>query len=247
MSVTDKQRDFREELYKGYVSAFKKENLNETSQAQAAYDHWSNARYYPLFVDLPKDAAILDLGCGPGRTMQFLKSKEFTNVTGVDISEEQTAIARNRGLNAITADVNDYLVQHSNEFDMIIMIDVVEHFTKLELLDLFKLIHYSLKKGGIVIYQTCNGEGLYPNQIMFGDMTHMTILNASSSEQLLRACGFDNISFADTAPVPTGLKGVLRSIAWKFITRKASLIRRIETGKRHKIWTENFISRAQKV
>ncbi len=247
MSVTDTQRDFREELYKGYVSAFKKENLNETAQAQTAYDHWSNARYFPLFADLPKAAAILDLGCGPGRTMQFLKSKGFTNVVGVDISEEQTAIARNRGLNAITADVNDFLVQHSNEYDMIIMIDVVEHFTKLELLDLFKLIHYSLKRGGIVIYQTCNGEGLYPNQIMFGDLTHMTILSAGSSEQLLRACGFDNISFADTAPVPTGIKGVLRAIAWKFITRKASLIRRIETGKRHKIWTENFISRAQKV
>ncbi len=179
--------------------------------------------------------------------MQFLKSKGFTNVVGVDISEEQTAIARNRGLNAITADVYDFLVRHANEYDMIIMIDVVEHFTKLELLDLFKLIHSSLRKGGIVIYQTCNGEGMYPNQIMFGDLTHMTILSAGSSEQLLRACGFDNISFADTAPVPTGVKGVLRSIAWKFMTRKASLIRRIETGKRHKIWTENFISRAQKL
>jgi 2-polyprenyl-3-methyl-5-hydroxy-6-metoxy-1,4-benzoquinol methylase len=247
MSVTDKGRDFREELYKGYVSAFKKENLNETAQAQAAYDRWSNARYYPLFANLPKDAAILDLGCGPGRTMQFMKSKGFTNVVGVDISEEQTSIARKRGLNAITADVNDFLVQHPNEYDMIIMIDVVEHFTKLELLDLFKLIHYSLKKGGIVIYQTCNGEGLYPNQIMFGDLTHMTILSAGSSEQLLRACGFDNISFADTPPVSSGLKGTLRSIVWKCITLKASLIRRIETGKKHKIWTENFISRAEKV
>ena len=247
MSVTDQQRDFREEFYKGYVSSFKKENMNETAEAQTAYDHWSNARYYPLFSHLPKDAKILDLGCGPGRTMQFMQSKGFTNVIGVDISEEQTEIARKRGLNAITADVNDFLVQHANEYDMIVMIDVVEHFTKLELLDLFKLIHYSLRPGGIVIYQTCNGEGLYPNQIMFGDMTHMTILSAGSSEQLLRATGFDNIVFADTAPVASGLKGMLRSIAWKFITRKASLIRRIETGKRHRIWTENFITRAQKV
>jgi 2-polyprenyl-3-methyl-5-hydroxy-6-metoxy-1,4-benzoquinol methylase len=240
------QRDFRQELYAGYVSAFKQENLVDTEEAQIAYDHWCNARYFPLFNDLPRDAKILDLGCGPGRTLQFLKSKGYTNTIGIDISEEQTSIARKRGLNAVTADVNDFLVQHVSEYDMIVMIDVVEHFSKTELLDLFKLIHYSLGPNGIVLLQTANGEGLFPNQIMFGDLTHMTILSAGSCEQLLRATGFDRIRFADTAPVPTGLKGQLRAIAWNGITALASLIRRIETGKRHRIWTENFVCRAQK-
>ncbi|HET6512862.1 MAG TPA: class I SAM-dependent methyltransferase [Candidatus Kapabacteria bacterium] len=241
------QQDFRQELYKGYVSAFKQENLTETAQAQAAYDRWADARYYPLFSHLPKNAAILDLGCGPGRTMLFMKSKGFTNVTGVDISEEQTEIARRRGLNAITADVKDHLVQHSNEYDMIIMIDVVEHFSKAELIELFKLIHYSLKKGGIVIYQTVNGEGMYPTQIMYGDLTHMTYLTAGSSEQLLRATGFDRITAVGTPPVASGLKGILRSIAWTVISSVATLVRMIETGKKHRIWTENFVCRAEKV
>lgn len=240
------QRDFRKELYAGYVSAFKQENLNESAQAQVTYDTWCDATYFPLLRDLPKDAKILDLGCGPGRTLQFLKNKGFTNTVGIDISEEQTEIARRRGLNAITADVNDFLVQHVNEYDAVIMIDVVEHFSKSELLDLFKLIHYSLKKDGIVLFQTCNGEGLYPNQIMFGDLTHMTILSAGSSEQLLKATGFDRIRVTGTPPVPSGLKGMLRGIAWKMISGWASFVRRIETGKRHRIWTENFVCRAQK-
>ncbi|MDP3673079.1 MAG: methyltransferase domain-containing protein [Telluria sp.] len=239
-------RDFREELYEAYVSQFKRENIDTGDVPRAAFARWATARYLPFLSHLPRNAAVLELGCGPGRLLRFLKDQGFTQVTGVDVSAQQTAIAESQGLAVVTSDIRRYLAGHAAAFDAIILIDVVEHFTKPELLAIFRLIHGSLRPGGLVLYQTVNGEGLFPAQVMFGDLTHMTYLTPGSSEQLLRAVGFAKMKFSDTGPVPVGVKGILRALAWRAVATGAGLLRRIETGKHQRIWTENFICRAEK-
>ena len=37
-------------------------------------------------LNLPKDAKILDLGCGPGYFLDGMKERKYTNVTGVTLS-----------------------------------------------------------------------------------------------------------------------------------------------------------------
>jgi 2-polyprenyl-3-methyl-5-hydroxy-6-metoxy-1,4-benzoquinol methylase len=241
-----KSEDFRSRFYERYVSQFKQTNAQESQHDRDAFARWSDARYRPYFNHLPNNAAILDLGCGHGRMLRYLRTSGYANVHGIDISAEQCAIAVADGLRAEEADIFEYLKTHPEEFDLIIAIDVVEHFTKDELLTMFDLVNGALKPNGTVLLQTANGEGLFPGHIMFGDLTHSTIFNPGSMEQLLKLTGFDLIRFSETAPLANGAKGELRVAAWSVITGIANLVRQVECGKTQAIWTENFITAARK-
>jgi hypothetical protein len=111
---------------------------------------------------------------------------------------------------------------------------------------LLPLIRQALKAQGVLLIQTPNGEGLCSRQVIYGDLTHMTVLSPGSLRQLLTLTGFDNIRFMETGPVPKNLLGVLRVLGWKGVKACANTIRLIEAGKTQAIWTENMICASTK-
>jgi 2-polyprenyl-3-methyl-5-hydroxy-6-metoxy-1,4-benzoquinol methylase len=239
--------DFRSQFYDRYVSAFKHENASLAPAELAHYFRWCDARYFPILAHLEKISSILELGCGHGRILNYLKQKGFTNVKGIDISEEQIALARKDALDAERADVFEYLEKRSpSSLDCVIAIDFVEHFTKEELLQLFELLHTVMKPEGTILLQTVNGGGLFPRQIIYGDLTHSTILSPGSMSQLLSATGFHDMRYFECAPLASGIKGMIRSIGWKCIRAGANTVRLIESNKMQSVWTENFIISARR-
>ncbi len=80
----------------------------------------------------------------------FLAQNGFSNVTGIDISSDQVAEAQARGFNAIEANALTYLRKHKNAYDVIIAMDIIEHFHKEELFDLLSLIFQALKAWRLV-------------------------------------------------------------------------------------------------
>jgi len=244
--MTTPEPDYRKRFYDRYVSTFNETNASDSSETIADFARWADARYFPQFSSLPKTASILELGCGHGRMLRYLKTKGFTNAIGVDVSQEQVDLVQAAGLRADCSDIFEYLKFHSGKFDLIIAIDVVEHFTQSELLDLFDLIRSALKPSGAVLLQTVNGEGLFPGHIIFGDLTHQTIFNPSSMEQLLKLTGFRDVRFTGSEPLSSGLVGILRSLIWKCVTFSMNVIRKVESGKTQAIWTENFVTSAKR-
>jgi 2-polyprenyl-3-methyl-5-hydroxy-6-metoxy-1,4-benzoquinol methylase len=237
--------DFRAVMYDRYVSSFTG-RLAPSESGLQSYLAWCRHRYLPLLADLDRHGKILDIGCGAGDMMEFLRRLGFSRVEGIDRSNEQVQVATRRGLPATSADAMVYLTEHSEDYDAIVAIDVLEHFSKEELVDLVSLVHGALSDGGVFIIQTVNGSGLFPGGNAYGDFTHMTILAPESLEQLLTVGGFRDFTFTESGPVPKDLKGRLRVLGWSVIRMAAALARRIETGKRQTIWTENLICRCRK-
>ncbi len=238
--------DFREQFYQRYVSAFKNPETPANEGFLKAYLTWCRHHYRPLVRDLARTASILELGCGPGYMMEFLQSEGFVNVKGIDLSEEQAHLARVRGLDVEVADAFSYLPASSETFDAIVALDFMEHFSKEELLTLISLIAARLNPGGALILQTPNGEGLFPNQVIYGDLTHLTILSPGSLRQLLRLFDFVEIDIRETGPAPKNLAGILRLAIWRIARLLATLARMAETGKKQTIWTENMICCARR-
>jgi SAM-dependent methyltransferase len=164
----------------------------------------------------------------------------------VDISAEQIALARRRGVEAEQHDALVYLADRPERFETIIAVDVLEHFTRDELGHLAERVFQALKPGGRLLVQTANGAGLFPGQVIYGDLTHQTIFTPESLGQLLRSAGFARLDFFETGPVPVRLRGKLDVALWAAAKVIASTVRHVETGKRQAIWTENFICRAFK-
>jgi 2-polyprenyl-3-methyl-5-hydroxy-6-metoxy-1,4-benzoquinol methylase len=239
------EKDFRAKLYESYVSSFKESNRTDSPQDVAEFQKWADHRYLP-HLDVSRSASILEIGCGHGRMLRYLKANGFEEVIGIDVSKEQIDIAKTSGLRAEQADIFEYLHNHPVAFDVIIAIDVVEHFTKSELLEMLPMVHAALKPSGVVLIQTVNGEGLFSGQIMHGDLTHMTILNESSLTQLLKYSGFLEPRFSEAAPIASGFVGSLRADLWTVLKWLLNGLRQIENGKTQRLWTENMIASARK-
>jgi 2-polyprenyl-3-methyl-5-hydroxy-6-metoxy-1,4-benzoquinol methylase len=233
--------DFRSQLYSQYVSKFTMQASRLHKKALNDYWAWCSYKYLPLLKELKNSANILEIGCGPGYFLEFLKMAGFVKLQGIDISEEQIKIAQAKGLNVQNIDVFQYLEYHSELFNAIIAIDFIEHFTKEEAMTLAKSLYKSLKKNGLLIIQTPNGQGLFPNQVIYDDLTHLSIFTPESLRQLLILYGFNDFKFQETGPVGKNIYGKVRMVLWKLIKLLMNGIRKIETGKSQEIWTENMI------
>lgn len=77
--------------------------------------------------DLPKDAAILDVGCHLGRGLYELQRAGFTNAIGVELVPEKVESARERGLTVHQADMHDLSMFEDEQFDFAFMSHTIEH------------------------------------------------------------------------------------------------------------------------
>jgi 2-polyprenyl-3-methyl-5-hydroxy-6-metoxy-1,4-benzoquinol methylase len=110
-----------------------------------------------------KDVTILDAGAGFGQ-YSFWMTKKFpkAKIIAVDVKDEQVADSnkffQQIGKKNVTFEVAD-LTKFSmpDKFDLAISVDVMEHI--LEDVEVFKNIHASLKKGGMLLISTPSDQG----------------------------------------------------------------------------------------
>ena len=109
-------------------------------------------------------------------------------------------------------------------------LDFVEHFGKAEQIPLFEAINAALRSGGRLILETPTGRAVC-SQVIYGDLTHLTIFSEGSLSQLLKLTGFERMEFYETGPAPKDLKGRVRGILWRIIKLIANKYARIiESG-----------------
>jgi predicted TPR repeat methyltransferase len=240
------QTDFRNELYKRYDSTYKIHISNFDEPLIQNMWKWFDKKYLPLISSYPKESPILELGCGRGYMLEYLRKHGFSNLKGIDISEEQISISRKKGFDVDIANAIEFLEKNKNQFKIVIALDFVEHFYREELLSLFQGIYDSLEERGLFFFHTPNGQTILTSDLVYGDLTHLTIFTPNSAQQILRAVGFNKIDYFEAGPVPKNMNGFIRSIFWKIIKLGYNCIRLIEAGSTLKILTQNFIAVAKK-
>jgi cyclopropane fatty-acyl-phospholipid synthase-like methyltransferase len=143
----------------------------------------------------------------------------YSNVRGVDGSPEQVAAARRLGINGVEqGDVMETLAQAPDKaLDCVVAFDLIEHFTKDELIGLVDEVRRVLKPGGRWIIHTPNAESPFGSRMLFGDFTHELAFTRTSVSQILLSSGFSKVGCHEDRPVPHGLKSVGRLILWQCI------------------------------
>ena len=113
--------------------------------------------------------------------LRALEKLGFGELRGIDISEEQIGIVRNSGLNKVeVADALTFLHDKLQTYDAVTCMDLAEHLTKPEPVELLSLIAGALKPGGRLFIRTPNMDSPWPHVFASGDFTHETLLNAHS-------------------------------------------------------------------
>jgi cyclopropane fatty-acyl-phospholipid synthase-like methyltransferase len=183
---------YRDTIYNNYfTNQVNKLDIDHMAMLEEQTLH--NKRELVHLLPENKDAKIVDLGCGFGTFIKPAIDAGYVNISGYDISEEQVKIAHKLGLKNIHCmSIEDYFAK-GDKVDVLMGLDIIEHFTKDELIDFLTQAKSCLNPGGKIILRTPNMDAPQTSVYAFGDISHETLLNKSSALQVMRSIGFNNI------------------------------------------------------
>lgn len=219
-----------EEAYSSYVTT----QLNYMGHKGSKAEARNIINYANLFKRfLPRDvknhrtlvescclnSRILDIGCGMGEFMLALQRLGYSSLEGIDLSQECINYCHEIGLSgASQGSVKSVLRGKSEEYDVITMIDVIEHIPSAQLLETVQLVRKALKPNGRLILRTPNMDAPFAaGRTRYCDLTHVTGFTTTSLGQLLRIAGFSRINFYNQED--TTLRNTLKRMLIKLPVR----------------------------
>lgn len=238
--------EWKQRLYEQYVS---------TGQSARKPKIQLNTKDYPYYQKIIKeimpgrmDVSIIDLACGYGALIYSLKSAGYKNVVGIDISPEQVKLAHQLGVKEIECNsIQGYLEDKESVFDIVFLMDILEHLTKEELLTTLDQVYMSMNTKGKIIIHVPNGEGLFGMRTRYGDLTHELCFTSRSIEQALKVAGFRDIRTFEDRPVIHGIRSFFRYLLWEVFTLGPRILLIVETGLFKSILSQNMLVTAEKI
>ena len=122
--------------------------------------------------EIDKNDSVLDIGCGDGRILAYLKEKSHQGeMLGVDFSDYVLEKAKSRGVAAVKKDIRD-IKQFSDigVYDVVILFEVLEHMANVEELLAWaysrsrKAVIFSVPNTGFIIHRLRLLFGRFPLQ-----------------------------------------------------------------------------------
>lgn len=239
--------DYRKHFYKRYVSNHVREMYGERSLEKINQEFPVWEKFFGRFLPNDTNPRILDLGCGDGGFMRWLRSRGFASVEGVDASEEQVKEAKRLGISGVLfGDALSFLKNNKNSYGVIFARDFIEHFTKEEIVKLVPAVFESLRDGGVFIVQTANAESLLGSRLRYADFTHEVAFTQTSIHQLLSVFGFSDVNTYPMRPVVRGFASLLRYCLWRLIECGFHAYLIVATDYRKGIFTQDILAVARK-
>jgi 2-polyprenyl-3-methyl-5-hydroxy-6-metoxy-1,4-benzoquinol methylase len=153
------------------------------------------ANYHDLIPTDPT-AAVLEIGPGMGELLQYLTVEcGLRNVEAIDLSQE---VAQHCSQHYCpTSQVDDpvaFLSAHAGQYDLIMLLHVLEHVEKSQAVAFLSAIRRALKPRGRIIVEVPNmANPVIGSTSRYGDFTHEIGFTEHSLEQALRLAGFETI------------------------------------------------------
>lgn len=148
---------------------------------------------------LPSDRAvrILDFGCGAGVLLEWLRDgRGYTSALGVDVSQGQVDFATRLGLHVVQRDDPLEWLETQEPFDLILLIDVLEHLSDDDAHATLRAVSTSLRPGGRLVIRVPNANASFASRYRYIDATHQRSYTEISLLSSLRAAGFEEVAIA---------------------------------------------------
>jgi SAM-dependent methyltransferase len=140
-------------------------------------------------LDLPKNAKIMDLGCGPGYFLDAMKEREYTDVVGVTLSPGDIKICEDKGHTIKQYDLS-FIPQKDGYYDESVDFIFLRHALEHSPYPIFSLMEYNriLKQGGKMYIEVPAPDCERKHE---WNLNHYSILGQSQLAALLVRTGFD--------------------------------------------------------
>lgn len=188
MNPKDKNR-----IYDQYITThFGKIHGRGDAEYETYYRYFK--RNYLTHLPENKNSRIIDVGCGMGHFLFFLKNEGYKEYLGIDISRENIEFCKANDFNVELWNIFDFFEETKDVYDVIVMNDILEHFNKDEIFKILELVYARLNEKGRLILKVPNAA----NPILAGssryiDFTHETLFTEESLSQILNVVGFKDV------------------------------------------------------
>ena len=140
-------------------------------------------------LNLKKDSKILDLGCGPGYFLDEMKSREYTDVTGVTLSPGDIKICEDKGHTIKKYDLS-FIPQNEGYYDESVDFIFLRHALEHSPYPIFSLMEYNriLKQFGKIYIEVPQPDCDRKHE---ENLNHYSILGQNQLAALIVRTGFN--------------------------------------------------------
>jgi 2-polyprenyl-3-methyl-5-hydroxy-6-metoxy-1,4-benzoquinol methylase len=242
--------EFRNFVYSKYVTSGQANRDTSAIEPEEVFAGNKNSIKQLInlhFGSVPKNSSILDIGCGSGPYLYYLKKMGFQNVKGIDGSLEQVSLANSIGIPEVQhCDIFDFLNNAESKYDVVLLMDILEHMTRPELKDLFSLLDNIVHAGSTIIIHVPNAAGILSAKVRYADLTHELAFTPQSIKQLLTLFNYSNISCFQDLPALHSITSYFRRALWYLTTIGHRLLYFAESAETRPILSQNMSVRATK-
>lgn len=116
----------KEDVENYYVNCNVYDNMSDVQKE--VYDEGCELHYHAIAPYITMDSRIVDIGCGNGRFLRYLKHKGYKNVCGMDPAKESIKKLECSGIKGKVGSIYDEIPEELiNRFDVVICSFVFEH------------------------------------------------------------------------------------------------------------------------
>lgn len=180
----------REQLFSRYHTATRRPDPRSCSDRKVIFGTFR--RVVGPWLPANKQAKILDVACGEGWLLLFLREAGYAALSAFDISAENVNICRKLGFDFVqefdATRIREFEVGKS--YDLILALDILEHIPKQFAVQFVSDLRTRLAPGGILLVQTPNMGCVFGLLHRYSDLSHEFCLTESSAKTLMFLGGF---------------------------------------------------------
>lgn len=219
----DLQEDYRKFIINRWIEAsiqsFRELSTQDYERLDLYYE-----RIISRFIKDNLEASILELGPGYGPFIYSLKKRGYNRITAVELIPHLCEYLQDRfDIKVYNSDIISYFMNNSpiNTFDFIFAFDVIEHFSKPEILYILENVFKALKSSGAFVMRVPNAGSLAGLYIRYSGFTHETAFTDLSVNEIFRVVGFSAVyvvseeDFFSINP----MKKLIKKVGWKILSK----------------------------
>jgi len=183
---------------------------------------------YVLPLNIPKNGKVLDLGCGPGYFLNYMREQGYTDLTGVTLSPEDVKMCEANGHTIKKYDMS-FLPQQDGYYDESVDFIFLRHSLEHSPYPIFTLMEYNrvLKQGSKMYIEVPAPDCERKHE---WNLNHYSILGTEQLAALLVRTGFNidkfetldfDVEFAE--PNPENLKNAKEKFYCVVVTKQRPL------------------------
>ena len=202
---------------------------------------------YAPWLPADREAAVLDVGCGPGRVLAFLAARGYRRIEGFDRDPDavRAAQARVTAPVAVEDDWARFLDGRPGEFDLIVLKDVIYYLPRAEAVDALRAVRRALKPGGRVIIEVFNGAAYTGPFVAYKDDGILWIPTEHVLAAFLQRAGFSEVRVLPHLPPARTMKRRLFNLlarGWRVALRTIYVLERGLAEENPRILTTRLIA-----